>query len=103
VRERCDIVPGDFFESVPGGCDAYQLKHVIHNWSDDDAVTILRHCREAMPQSAALYLVETVVPDDPAEFDAVTMMRDLNMLVLVPERSAQRRSSCGCSPRPVWS
>jgi hypothetical protein len=56
-----------------------------------------------MPQSAALYLVETVVPDDPAEFDAATMMRDLNMLVLVPARSAQRRVSCGCSPRPAWS
>jgi hypothetical protein len=65
----------------PGGCDAYLLKHVIHNWNDDDAVTILRHCREAMPQNAALYLVETVVPDDPAELDVVTMIRDLNMLV----------------------
>lgn len=90
VRERCDIVPGDFFASVPGGCDAYLLKHVIHNWNDDDAVTILRHCREAMPQNATLYLVETVVPDDPAEFDAVTMIRDLNMLVLVSGRERTR-------------
>jgi len=90
VRERCDIVPGDFFATVPGGCDAYLLKHVIHNWNDDDAVTILRHCREVMPQNAVLYLVETVVPDDPAEFDAVTMIRDLNMLVLVTGRERTR-------------
>jgi len=83
-------VPGDFFESVPGGCDAYLLKHVIHNWNDDEAVTILRHCREAMPQNAALYLVETVVPDDPAELDVVTMIRDLNMLVLVTGRERTR-------------
>jgi hypothetical protein len=90
VRERCDIVPGDFFASVPGGCDAYLMKHVIHNWNDDDAVTILRHCREAMPRNAALYLVETVLPDDPAELDAVTMIRDLNMLVLVTGRERTR-------------
>jgi hypothetical protein len=71
---------------VPGGCDAYLLKHVIHNWNDDEAVTILRHCREAMPWDAALYLVESVVPEDSAEYDAVTMIRDLNMLVSVSGR-----------------
>ena len=90
VRERCDIVPGYFFESVPGGCDAYLLKHVVHNWSDDAAVTILRHCRESMPPDAVLYLVETVVPDDPTEFDAVTMIRDLNMLVLLTGKERTR-------------
>jgi hypothetical protein len=61
------------------------LKHVIRSWNDDDAVTILRHCRAAMPQNAALHLAETVVPDDPAEFDAA--------------QSATLRW-CGCSGAP---
>ena len=29
---------GNFFERVPDGCDAYLLKHIIHDWSDE-------HCR----------------------------------------------------------
>jgi hypothetical protein len=90
VRERCEIVAGDFFTSVPGGCDAYLLKHVIHDWNDDEAVTILRHCRYAMPRHATLYIVESVVPEDPAEYDAVTMIWDLNMLVSLSGRERTR-------------
>ena len=81
---------GDFFTSVPGGCDAYLLKHVIHDWNDDEAVAILRHCRDAMPGHATLYLVESVVPEDPAEYDAVTMIWDLNMLVSLSGRERTR-------------
>jgi hypothetical protein len=81
LRDRCEIVAGDFFVSVPSGCDAYLLKHVIHNWSDEQAVTILRHCREAMVSDSVIYLVDAVVPADPAEFNSVTLVRDLNMLI----------------------
>src|SRR5262245_39808112 len=30
LADRCDVVGGDFFREVPGGGDAYLLKHVIH-------------------------------------------------------------------------
>ena len=30
VKERCELVAEDFFESVPNGGDAYVLKYVIH-------------------------------------------------------------------------
>ena len=45
--DRCDVVGGDFFESVPAGADGYVLKHVLHNWDDDKCVKILRHIRAA--------------------------------------------------------
>ena len=32
VANRCEMVAGDFFESVPGGGDAYIMKHIIHDW-----------------------------------------------------------------------
>jgi orsellinic acid C2-O-methyltransferase len=41
VRDRCQVVPGDFFESVPEGRDAYIMKSVIHDWDDERCVTIL--------------------------------------------------------------
>ncbi|MDT9695806.1 methyltransferase [Streptomyces sp. P17] len=52
VADRCEITTGDFFTSVPGGGDAYVLKSVIHDWDDDLARTVLRRCREAMPDHA---------------------------------------------------
>jgi hypothetical protein len=67
VADRCEIVSGDFFESVPAGGDAYVLKWIIHDWDRDRAVTILRNCRGAMHQTGRLLLIESVIsgPDQP--------------------------------------
>lgn len=47
VTARCAVSGGSFFESVPNGGDAYLLKTIIHDWDDDDALTILRNIRTA--------------------------------------------------------
>ena len=60
---RCRAVGGDFFRGVPDGGDAYLMKHIIHDWSDDRATTILRNCRRAMYQGAKLLLIERIVPE----------------------------------------
>ncbi len=79
VRDRCQIIAGDFFDSVPPGGDAYVLKVVIHDWEDAEAVAILRSCRQAIGEGGTLVVVERVV-DRPNE-DAPTKFADLNMLV----------------------
>ena len=38
LTNRCEVVDGDFFESVPSGGDAYILKWIIHDWDDRRAV-----------------------------------------------------------------
>jgi len=67
VAERCAAVPGNFFESVPTGGDAYLLSHVIHDWSEEKCLTILGNCRRAMERGGRLLLVEFVLPagDEP--------------------------------------
>jgi hypothetical protein len=62
LNARCRVVAGDFFESVPGGGDAYILKHVVHDWDDDRSITILRNCRWAMPTNGRLLLIESLLP-----------------------------------------
>ena len=58
IAQRCEIVGGDFFKTVPAGGDAYLLSRVIHDWADDAALTILGHCRRAIPPDGRLLLVE---------------------------------------------
>jgi hypothetical protein len=41
------IEPGNFFESVPPR-RRYVLSHIIHDWTEDQCLTILGHCRKAM-------------------------------------------------------
>jgi O-methyltransferase domain/Dimerisation domain len=80
VEERRKIVAGDFFEFVPEGADTYLLKNVLHDWSDDRAIRILKKCRHAMGLHAKLLVIELVLPltDDPA----FGSLLDLNMLVM---------------------
>jgi hypothetical protein len=61
IAARCQIVGGNFFDSVPEAADAYLLKGVIHDWPDDDAARILRNTRRAIRSDGILLLVEGVV------------------------------------------
>lgn len=61
VGARCQVVGGDFFNSVPEGGDAYLLKGVIHDWPDRDAIKILRNTHHAMGPGGTLLLVENVI------------------------------------------
>ncbi len=63
IAARCEIVGGDFFESVPQGADAYLMKGVIHDWPDADAATILRNTRRAMRPDGTLLLIENADSD----------------------------------------
>lgn len=83
LAARCVALAGSFFESVPGGCDAYVLKSVLHNWDDGHCALILEQCRRAMPAGARVLLVERVMPRSVtgAASDRLLARSDLNMLV----------------------
>lgn len=97
LEDRCEIVGGDFFEEVPGGGDAYLLKHVIHDWNDDRATEILRTCRRAMGAEAKLLIVEGVYPGriDQSDESRGAAANDVNMLVCTGGR--QRSEAAFCS------
>ncbi len=80
VAGRVRIEPGDFFERVPDGGDAYLLSHIIHDWDEAQCLTILGHCRRAMKPRARLLIVETVLP--PGDTPHQGKIQDMVMLVI---------------------
>jgi len=62
VADRCQVIEGSFFDGIPAGADAYLFRHIIHDWTDEQSIQILSHCRKAMPDGGRLLLVECVVP-----------------------------------------
>jgi hypothetical protein len=84
LTERCAVVAGDFFSSVPAGGDAYILKWVIHDWDDERGAALLRNCRQAMAEDGRLLLVEAVIPMDNSP--SFHKFMDLNMLVMTGGR-----------------
>lgn len=80
VADRCTTVGGSMFESVPVGADAYTMKSILHDWTDEECVHILRIVKAAMKKDAKLLVIENIV-GAPNE-DSFTKISDLNMLVL---------------------
>ncbi len=79
VTDRCQLVSGDFFESVPPGGDAYLLRRILHDWDDERSTAILESCHRAMPEHGKLLVLEGVV--QPPNRPDPTKLTDLQMLV----------------------
>jgi O-methyltransferase domain len=62
LAERCRVMEGNFFESIPAGADAYLFRHIIHDWTDEQSIQILGHCRKVIPANGKLLIVDCVVP-----------------------------------------
>jgi hypothetical protein len=80
IDDRCSVVGGSFFESVPSGADAYMMKSILHDWEDEDCIKILGVCRAAMKPGTVCLVIERVLAG-PNE-GLATKLSDLNMLVM---------------------
>ena len=90
---------GQFLRDGSSGGDAYLLSHVIHDWNEDQCLTILGHCRKAMKPDGRLLIVEMVLPAGDTPHPGKVL--DMVMLVIPGARSAPRRNTQRCSARPV--
>ena len=80
VSERCQLIAGDFFKSVPKGGDLYLIARTLFNWDNSHAVEILKNVRAAMGSSGKLLIFDMVLPSQGnAEFE---LMVSLNLLAI---------------------
>jgi O-methyltransferase domain/Dimerisation domain len=86
VGDRVEAVPGNFFESVPGGADAYMMKHILHDWDDESSIRILRNVRAAMSGKGRVLIVEMVVPEGNEPHPS----KALDILMLLMEGGKER-------------
>ena len=88
LTDRVRIEAGSFFEGVPVA-DAYVFSHIIHDWNPEQCMTILGHCRTAIPADGRLLLVEMVLP----EGDAPHPGKLLDMVMLTMPGGQERTPS----------
>lgn len=93
LSARCQAIEGDFFAAVPRGHDAYILSHALHDWTDEQALAILRNCRDAIASDGRLLIVEAVLP--PGDTPHHGKLIDLVMLTITggAERTAEEFAS----------
>ncbi|EOY03572.1 Caffeic acid 3-O-methyltransferase 1 [Theobroma cacao] len=78
-------VGGDMFESIPKG-DAIFMKSVLHNWSDEQCLKLLKNCYNAIPDDGKVIVVDTVLPILPETnaFGRSTSQMDIIMMTHLP-------------------
>ena len=105
IADRVTIESGSFFESVPTGGDAYILSHIIHDWSEEQCLTILANIRRAMKPDGKLLIVEFVLPED--DTPHLGKLADMIMLVVpggqerTPEEYDELLTKAGFSMKRV--
>lgn len=81
---RITFESGSMFDHVPSGCDAYIMKHIIHDWSDEHCHKVLRQMCEKLaahaPDHGRVFISEMIVPHGPEPSPA--KMLDIEMLVM---------------------
>jgi hypothetical protein len=84
VEARVTRLGGSFFESIPAGADLYMMKHILHDWTDDQCAIILDNVRKVIGPDGRLLVLDALLPDPPASNPGVLM--DLNMMVMTGGR-----------------
>jgi hypothetical protein len=78
LENRCPVIEGNFFEEVPPGADAYLMRHIIHDWTDEQSVQILGNVRSVIPTDGRVLLVEFAVP----AANQASLGKDADMIML---------------------
>lgn len=80
MLDRCQLIGGDFFETIPTNADAYLMRHIIHDWDDQKSLQILQNCHRVMSPGSKLLLVESVIP--PGNEPFTSKLLDLTMMLI---------------------
>lgn len=89
LTSRTGFVAADFFEPLPVSADVIVLKSVLHDWPDDQAVSILRHCAAPMSAGSRLVIVERLLDDPDTDPQGVVRL-DLHMMAVTGGRERTR-------------
>ncbi|WP_338244283.1 methyltransferase [Aurantiacibacter hainanensis] len=88
LAERVELVGGSFFERVPAA-DLYLLKQILHDWNDEECVTILRNIRAAIPISGRLAVIDHLLDDLPKP----TESQNTDIAMLIYDSGRERKQS----------
>lgn len=81
VEDRCEVIGGNFFESVPSGGDVYVLSRVLLNWNEEQSIQILKTCHKAMAGRGKFLVIDFMIPQPDHPSYQTLVFNDLNLLI----------------------
>ncbi|MHC4937441.1 MAG: methyltransferase [Planctomycetota bacterium] len=89
LSDRAEVFSGDFFQAVEGRADGVLMRHVLHDWNDEEAATILRHSRAALIEGGRVLIAEKVIT--PGNEPSFAKLLDLNMMAIGGKERTQEQ------------
>ncbi|KAL9268452.1 Caffeic acid 3-O-methyltransferase-like protein [Drosera capensis] len=82
-------IGGDMFKSIPKG-ETIMIKCTLHNWNDEQCISILKNCYEALPEKGKLIVIDFVLPTEPDGSWADKHVSELDNIMLVQQGGQER-------------
>lgn len=86
LKDRCECIGGSFFDSLPRKANAILLRHILHDWHEEDAARILNRCHEALEPGGVVLIGEAIIEDA----DTITFPIRLDLMMLTFFNGAER-------------
>ena len=80
VATRFRFHPGNFFKDPLPKSDVIIMGHILHDWSLDEKMMLLRKAYDVLPAGGALIVHEAII-DDARKKNAFGLLMSLNMLI----------------------
>jgi hypothetical protein len=77
---RLRFYPGNFFTDPLPGADVLVMGHILHDWSLDEKLTLLRKAYDVLPDGGALIVYESIIDND-RRTNTFGLLMSLNMLI----------------------
>ncbi|KAJ6843665.1 caffeic acid 3-O-methyltransferase-like [Iris pallida] len=84
-------VGGDMFESVPSG-DAIFMKWILHDWSDEHCLKLLKNCWKALPPHGKVIIMECLLPAHPESTTAAQSVIHVDLIMLAHNPGGKERT-----------
>ncbi|GLT82159.1 hypothetical protein SLE2022_005670 [Rubroshorea leprosula] len=84
-------VGGDMFQSVPKG-DAILVKWILHDWSDDLCVKLLKNCYGATPDNGKVIVVDAIAPNLPKKDIASRAIAQRDVFIMIKNHGGKERT-----------
>jgi hypothetical protein len=93
LGDRLCFYPGDFFRDPLPTADVLIMGHILHDWSLEEKLLLLRKAHQALPDGGALIVYDTII-DDARRTNTFGLLMSLNMLIETQEGFDYTAADC---------
>lgn len=80
LSDRVEAASGDFFSMPIPNADVVVMGNILHDWSEENKISLMRKAYAALPANGAFVAIEGII-DDERKQNVFGMMMSLNMLI----------------------